>query len=640
MLISYRLLQERFFDGGLPEPAAVADQLMFGAFEIEDIEERGDDTIIDVSVLPNRASDCLSHRGIARELSVLLDIPLTYDPLDRDPQLEPAADALTVALDDTARSPVYIGAYMTGVAVGPSPAWLTAYLEALGQRSINNVVDATNFVMLELGTPLHAFDAAKLARGDGGDINIRVRPAKQGETISVLSGETYELDPEMTVIADGHENTPLAIAGVKGGAHADIKPETTDIVLEAAKFDPVRTRKTSQLLKLRTDASQRFENEIGDQLPRFGITALAELIRDIADGTLVGYAHAPLPDTESRTVSVSTEEINGTLGTSLEPEYVDAIWQRYGFSYTREANTFTITVPHERLDLTIPADLVEEVGRVYGYRNIESAPLPPAPENVAVNTKQWIAERIRKVLNAHGFVEVYTHALRDDGTVPLVNALASDKCSLRQDLARGIREKLDHNEKNAPLFGLEELRLFEIGNVFTPEEEAAHVSIGVRMLSGKKRDARARTLIAEVRAAVEEAIGVTLDVCTDENEILECDLTKAVTEVSADSYDPLPLVDTDVTYQPFSVYPFVLRDIAFWTPKELNADDARLIIEDESGGLLKAAHLFDEYHKEGRTSYAFHLVFQAHDRTLSDKEVGDIMERVEKQLSRAGCEIR
>jgi len=289
MLVSYKKLNS-FFEEDLPSAEEIAEKLTFGAFEIEGIEEVGDDKIIDVDVLPNRASDSLSHVGIAREVSTLTGIPMTHRPLEIIPKMSPrVSDELRVTVDDKMRCPVYTAALIRGVKIGPSPDWIKEKLEATGQKSINNIVDATNYVLFGLGQPLHAFDARKFTEKDG-SIGVGVRAAKSGEKIIVLGGDEYELTDEMTVITDGNSDKAIAIAGVKGGAGPEVDESTVDIVVESAKFNPVVTRKTAQALNLRTDASKRFENEVPEELPFIGIEIAVGLIQKIAGGELVGYA--------------------------------------------------------------------------------------------------------------------------------------------------------------------------------------------------------------------------------------------------------------------------------------------------------------------------------------------------------------
>ena len=254
MKVSLSWLQT-YFDTPLPKAEEISDALTFHAFEIE--ESSGD--MLDVKVLPNRAADCLCHCGLAKELSAILDISLKSDPLrDLLPKF-PKTDVLTVTIEDPKKCLRYMGAVVKGVKVGPSPAWLKKALETVGQRSINNIVDATNYVMLNIGQPLHAFDAAKLTQKDG-KYAIGVRNAKEGEMFTTLSNETFTLKSNVLLITDANVDSAIGIAGIKGGKAAEVTANTTDIIIESANFDGTTTRRAAQTLKLFTDASVRFQN--------------------------------------------------------------------------------------------------------------------------------------------------------------------------------------------------------------------------------------------------------------------------------------------------------------------------------------------------------------------------------------------
>src|SRR3989344_6018987 len=253
-----KLWLDKFFDAPLPDAAALADALTFHSFEIDGIEKLGhpvskfEDEVLDVKVTPNRGHDCLSHRGIAKELSAILKIPLANDPLAVHPVLAPVTTEVTVDLQRTVLCKRYIAGYIKGVKVGPSPEWLSARLLAIGQRSINNVVDATNFVMFNLGQPLHAFDALKLKIENG---KFKIEVQEQNGRL---------------VIVDGNAQTVLGVAGVKGGPESLISANTRDIIIESANFDGVSGRKTAAALKLRTAASTRFEQVISPEVAGYG----------------------------------------------------------------------------------------------------------------------------------------------------------------------------------------------------------------------------------------------------------------------------------------------------------------------------------------------------------------------------------
>lgn len=329
MMISLAWISE-YLGKPLPPPERVADALTFHACEIESLSKRGKDTILDVKVLPNRAHDCLSHVGLAREIGAILEIPFTGVKKSKLPKPAKGFTAPNVSVEDTASCLRYMALAIDGVKIGPSPKWLRERLEAVGARSINNVVDATNYVMLELGQPLHAFDRAKLA-GD----RIIVRRAKEGEPMTTLDGKDLVLQPDTLVIAD--QEHVLGIAGVKGGTRAEIDARTTAIVLESATFDPSDIRRTSQRLGIRTDASKRFESGISPYFAEEGLLRVAEIILSIAGGKATRVTR-PIDQFDLRPgdfhSGISMREASRILGVSVDERASVQVLKRLGFRAT------------------------------------------------------------------------------------------------------------------------------------------------------------------------------------------------------------------------------------------------------------------------------------------------------------------
>jgi phenylalanyl-tRNA synthetase beta chain len=629
MKVSYEWLQTFFEEGVLPSADALAQTLIFHAYEVEGVEEVDGDTVLDVDVLPNRSSDSLSHRGIAREISTLLRIPLRDDPLRAHVELTPVTQSITVALGSGSCSR-YVAAHITGVKVGPSPDWLRKRLEAIGQKSINNVVDATNYVLFSIGQPTHVFDAQKFS---GEKPHVGTRRAKKGENIMLLGEEeATELTDIVTVITDENSGAAVAVAGVKGGTRAEVDENTTDIIIESAKFDPMQTRLAAQALRLRTDASTRFENDVPDEMTSYGIVAVVKLILDIAGGELTGFASAGDIQQKNKGVTVTAEEASRVLGVQISPGEIEDIFTRLGFKYTYDGERFVVVAPFERRDVHIPEDVIEEIGRVFGYEKVPAQQLPDS-EPTNVYKKFAYAEKIRNVLTDLGLTEVYLYSLRDSGEVRLENSLASDKDHLRADLSTGIIESLDKVEKHMPLLGLyDAVKIFEIGNVFTRSDEETHVCAGVRVVGTKKREERTHEALKKVRNTLSESLDVTLP--EPNGETLEFNLD-AILDTLPDvaTYTTFPLARDGIRYTPSSQYPFALRDIAVWMPAGAGANDLKELIEKHSGDLLARIDLFDSFEKDGRVSYAFHLVFQSMDETLTDGRVGDIMYEIEMEIT-------
>jgi len=632
MKVSYKHLQD-LFGGKLPSPDAVSDALTFHAWEIEEMTKVGDDTVLDVKVLPDKSAWALSHRGIAKDLSAILNIPLFHDPLAEKPVLEPISKELSVRVD-TPGCRVYSAALIRGVTIGPSPAWLKEGLEALGQRSINNVVDMTNFIMFGLGQPLHAFDAGKLSK-----LSIAVRAAKEGEVITTLTGETYTLLAKDTLIVDGGDDTPLGIAGIKGGKHAEVDIQTVDIIIESANFDPRATRLSSQRLRLRTDASTRYENGVVPELSYFGITIAVQLITKFCGGTLEGYATTPYTSRAPEKVSVALPKINSVLGLSLSSTDVESILKRFGFVCEVVGDSFVVTSPFERPDLVIAEDLIEEIGRIYGYEHVPSIKIEPIPLR-EVNKRFYYAEAVRDALVAQGFSEIFTSSFRNEDEVKLKNALASDKEYLRSSkgIVENMKEALAKNAPQADLFGTDQIRIFEFGKVFEESGEREVLVLGVQSKQGyvAKKDKKVLdTALEAVQGVLTGAKGDGAD-----GEPFSIDFTAALETLPQPTAYTTHKKTPDVTYKPFSNYPYLTRDIAFWTPVGTSAADAEKVIRENAGALATRIDMFDRFLKEERVSYGFRIVFQSYEKTLDGIEADALMHTVSDAVRANGWEVR
>lgn len=639
MKFSYDWLNE-YFENKLPNPQEVADTLTFHSFEVEDVTKSGTDTIFDVDVLPNRAADCFSHRGVAKELSVLLGIDLSRDPLRRSADLSPKAEDFSVSIGDRKLCSRYSAAVMKGVKVRPSPDWLARRVENLGLQTVNNVVDATNYVMLNTGQPLHAFDFSKLT---GEKKGIGVRVAQTGEKISVLGGGEHELPEGTIMITDKGSNEAIGIAGIKGGASSGVDSSTNQIVIEAAHFDPVRIRRASRALKLQTDASLRFQNNISPELTAYALKEATELIAKIAGGAIAGFADECSETQKQQPVEVSTEDFNSLTGLSLTEHDIAKILDRLGFSYKQNDKVFSVTPSFERRDILGAEDLVEEIARVYGYENVKGEDIPPAQRKVEVNKRFFYTEKIKDTLVGLGFSEVYTYMLTPQGEIALANPLAEDKSYLRTSLAVGLRTSLLQNANNAPVLNAwKAVRIFEVGPVWSNGKEHLSLGLAIRSLVHKKKTSTndmLRRAINAIQEALDVDLQVSLSLPSGDFENFEIFLDKAIENLPEPKEQPVA-THPQVSYERPSPYPFVLRDIALWVPKNISTEAVLREIRDEAGELLIRHSLFDEFKKEGRVSYAFHLVFQSNKKTLTDDEVNEIMGRVESRLTKKGWKVR
>ena len=600
MLIS-RLWLQKFFDKPLPDAQALADALTLHAFEIESVKAE----ILDVKVTANRGHDCLSHRGIAKELSAILNITLAKDPLlKKEAAAFKKAQNLNVSIENPILCSRYIAVRITGVKVGQSPDWLRIHLESVGQKSINNVVDAANFVMLNIGQPMHVFDASKLTAKDG-RLHIGIRNAKANEKIETLDGKTYSLTDSNLTIVDRNSNAILAIAGIKGGKSAEVGETTTDVILESANFDGIAVRKASQALKLRTDASIRFEQILSPVLAEFGMHDCVELILKIAGGEAEGFVDEYSEKQKDRAVSITTSEVNRTLGTEFKERGIADTFTRLGFPFELNNGTFAVTPPFERLDLNIPADLTEEIGRISGYQKIAEMALPTFPKAVDTNKNFYTAEHVREQLISVGYSEVYTSIFSDKGERAVINKVGGERPYLRASLLDGLTEAVEKNARNKDILGVQEVKLFEIGSIWD---------------AGKEE--------------------IVVGIAGEHEEPSELPLSKYSLELSEPkSYEDYPISKTE-SYRSFARFPFIVRDIALWVPVITEANQVEKVIKDNAGGLIIRLELFDRFEKGSKVSFAFRLVFQSAERTLTDDEANTIMENIYAAAKKKGWEVR
>lgn len=635
--ISYNWLRAHF-EKDIPRPDELAALFTKHLAEVEGMERRGEDTIFDIKILPDRGHYLLSHRGIAREVAVLSNVPLKQKIIDKkQPTAQPIA-TLQINVEDTNLCPRYMGRIVENIKVGDSPVWIQERLESVGQRPINNIVDITNYVMLELGQPMHAFDKDKLSGNE-----IFARHAKKDEIITTLDGKEIVLTPETLVIADSEH--ALAIAGVKGGKDAGVNEHTKNIVFEAATFNPVHTRKTAQRVGIRTDSSKRFEHGLSPALAEEAMNLATELLLEMYPeahvGEVVDIYSAPQREIA---IAITVAQLNGILGSALTAKETEDIIKRLNFSYTKEGEVFTVTPPSLRLDLVIKEDLAEEIGRVYGLDNIPDTPLPHIPFIPRPLKAYYYANLIRDALTTQGFSEVLTSSFQKEGVFEVENPLAGDKGFVRKDLATGIGQALILNVRNAPLLGLDDIKIFEVGTAFPGVmKERLSCALGVELTKeGKKKDARTREVLEEVRMKLGEVLGVTIEGTFTSN-IFEFDLGALLEKLPEPKIDA-PFTSTNARYAKISPYPFMLRDIALWVPDGVSSDGVLEVITREAGALLRTKRLFDVFTKEfpegKKTSYAFNLVFQSYEKTLSDEEINDLMGRITDTLSKKGWEVR
>ncbi|MCI5050949.1 MAG: phenylalanine--tRNA ligase subunit beta [Candidatus Pacebacteria bacterium] len=635
MLVSRNWLQS-YFEDELPNAEEIAETLMLHSFELEAIEYRDNDVIIDIDVLPNRAHDCLSYRGIAREYAALTGKEYIKERYHYHGSIQYSDSSKHAHINNPDQCSRYMTRVINNVEVTDSPSWLKERLESIGQKTINNIVDATNYVMFDYGNPMHAFDADKVS-GD-----IQVRNAKQGEKMITLSGEEIELQEEDLVIAD--EEKILALAGIKGSQAAEVTQETKNIILEVANFNPTTTRITSRRVKILTDSSKRFENEISSELSPKAMEAVSRLISDIMSTESLGVVVDVYPNKEEEhRVNVEHIHICSLLGIDLEPLEVENIFTKLDYQYTTKDGIYDVAIPFDRLDLLAPEDLIEEIGRIYGYHNIPIKHLDEYSFTPAVHTETYIENTLKNFLTERGFSEIKTYSFVKKGHRYVKNALANDKSALRKNLYQGVLGALENNTKNIDYFGLERICVFEIGRVYTKDSEENICCIAI-----SNKDKKANKKYGTERAALESCIhelydyfGVEFDVHYEQNSV-SFNLADVNIGPKAEYGDIFSRASygTNAVFHEFSAYPYVTRDISFWHHGSLDKSELSVLIKDSSSDLLQKVFCFDTFEKDGDVSYGFSLVFQSSARTLTDEEVLIEMKKIEKVLDDNDSTIR
>ncbi len=618
-----------------------------------------DDYRLLIDVTPNRG-ELLSHVGVARELAPggAAGVKLPAFPNAPAVRLEtrPGGEigGVSVHVDDEAGCPRYMGAVVRGVRVGPSPEWLATRLRAVGLRPINNIVDATNYVLFELGQPLHAFDLAKLRGGQ-----VRIRRARDGETLTTLDGTERSLAATDLVIADAEG--AVAIAGVMGGANSEVDDSTTDIFLECALFEPKTVRRTRSRLVLSTDASYRFERGVDPEGQPVALQRVAELIVAVAGGEAVGAVDLDPRPWERRSVALRPERVKRILGASVPPAEIQTLLEEIGFGVDASESPLRVSVPGFRGDVEEEIDLIEEIARRRGYDSFpdELAPFRPSsvPESPQVEVERRIAERFV----GWGFLEARTTGFAPEsaGEVRVLNPLSAEEGFLRGALTPGLLRRVEHNFAH----GVRDVRLFEVGTVFragpagaVPHEErrVAAAFSGARAPRHWTGEAGSyevwdlkgmlEELAREYPEARVEAVGASFNVAAGEGSLGGGGLAAGVDAPAWAApvwtlelrLPDVPVDRRSTRYVPLPTQPASERDLALLLPHGVSAEQVGATLVDAASALLEGLAPFDLYEgkglPEGTRSVAWRLRFRAADRTLTDAEVDAEVERVLRAL--------
>lgn len=637
-----------------------------------------DDVVLEFELTANRA-DCFSMLGIAREISVLTGVPLKKPMLTvKEAGQEKANSLTTIQIADSELCSRFAARILQNVKVGPSPAWMQHRIQAAGMRPINNIVDVTNFVMLEMGQPMHAYDYNLLARH-----SLVVRKPNPGERLTTLDGVKRELAPDMLVIADAVQ--AVGIAGVMGGLATEVTANTQNVLLEAASFNGASIRRTSRALGLRSEASGRFERGVDTSNIIKALDRAAQLLEDmgacqVCPGIVDVYPNMQLP----KQVTFTPEQINSHLGTQIPANTMIDILKRLEFDIEASSEKITATVPTWRGDVTLPADISEEIARVYGYDKVPSTTPGGNMLQGGQSYSQTTMDKIKNVLVSCGFSEVlslsFSHPSAFDKlnipadshlrqAIEVLNPITDDFPILRTTLLGGIMDTIIRNlsRKN------EDLQIFEIGAVYWPKElPLADLPEEPIMLCGAmigKRHAlswnQSKDMVDfyDAKGAVEailENLGITgytvevgesfslhpgkTAVIKKDNEVLGVvgelhpkvlkayEITKKVYVFELAIEKLVDHAALKPSYRSLPKFPAITRDLAIVLPENITAAAVKKAITDNAGPLLSQVQLFDVYTGQqvaaGSRSLAFSLTFRAADRTLTDAEVDEPYKKI------------
>jgi phenylalanyl-tRNA synthetase beta chain len=650
-----------------------------------------DDVILDLTSTANRA-DALSMVGVAREVAALTGGKLKLPDV---PKLKPpkSSAALKLAIAETNACPAYIGTVITGITIAPSPDWLKRKLEAAGTRPINNVVDITNYILLEWGQPLHAFDQDRLQAIAGkSSLTIGVRFAQPAEELTTLDGQARSLQTQSLVITANDQ--PVALAGVMGGEATEVHAGTQNLVLEAALFNSVSIRRSARGQGIRTEASARYERGVNQAELEVACNHALQLIQELAGGQVTAQQIADSRTTSDRTIELRLERIQQVLGPielgddevgDLQAEQVCQLLSALGFKLKpiEPDQVWSVAVPpHRHRDIEREIDLIEEVARLHGYDNFCDT-LPSKTELGYLPADTALTQRLRAALRAAGLTELVHYSWVKPGAarqITVVNPLLVEFSALRTDLLTGLIQACQYNleQGNGALNG------FEVGRIFWAEEDGlletdrvAGIISGDPMRGKWQRGSQKEQPLTWYEAkgmldSVFTQVGVSVEYQPDrrdprlhpgrtaslwiQGERLgsfgqlhpqlrqERDLPDAVYGFELDLEVLLDYMiqhqETQSHFQPFSTYPASDRDLAFFAPIKVSVSELertmRKAASTPNGTLLETVELFDEYRGEsvpqGQRSLAFRLVYRASDRTLTDTEINPVHQKVREAL--------
>lgn len=642
MKVSYHWLEE--ISGVEADLDTLIDRLTNIGFKLEEKKAVAHDFCLDLEITVNRP-DCLSHYGVAREIVTAFQLPpIVYPEIHTDIPVHVRKatgnyEDLTIILENPELCPRYCGQLLTNVKVGPSPDWLRERLEVCDIRSINNVVDVTNYVMFELGQPLHAFDYDKLASK-----TIRVRRAKN-EKLLMIDGKERQLTDSMLVIADAEK--AQAVGGVMGGKESEVSETTTNVLLESAYFVPSTVRQTRKMLDLSTDASYRFERSVDPLLQDVAIRRAALLLEQIAGAKVHSVLDVNVMQTRQHQIKLRPERITRILGEQVAQDFVETVLTSLGF-LQEEKNVWTI--PSYRVDIVREIDLIEEIARHFGYNNFAST-LPEGGIKYQEDyPTYWLERAVSQFLQGArvdeavtlSFVNQSSPFIKPEKRIRILNPISETAKELRNSLVPGLLESIDLNLRHRN----RDVRLFEIGHTFHPDGEKVKLAIAV---IGDYQDLKGiveGTLVALQYPTPEVKDGKILVNEVKLGEINQYDIegnTIHTAELSLSDLIELP--KTKTKYKAIIPYPPIERDLTFVIDEQVQYSKMEDVFRQLAIAEIRSFKLIDRYQgkntEPGKVNLTFRIIFQSENRTLLSEEVDALCAKIVTEFARSfGSELR
>lgn len=633
-------------------PQQLASLLTMGG--LETVVEPGN--VLEVDIIPNR-SDCWSIRGIAREVSALTSGRITDYRLQITEITKKASSVVKVDVIDKDLCPRYMARVIENVAIKESPTWLKNRLEKVGVRAINNIVDVTNYLLLELGQPMHAFDAGFIA-----DQTIIVRRAKSKEKITTLDGTEHELDKDMLVIADPEK--AIALGGVMGGANSEVNSETKTIILESAYFDPVSIHKTSKFTKLRSESSVRFEHGVDWKTVEEALDRAAAMIAQLSGGlVLKGKIDKKTKERQPKVVTLRPDRVNEILGTNLTKVQMLNILKRLGFGV--KGNKVSIPL-FRAADISREIDLIEEIARIYGYGNIPATMPSTAFPGKSVDDEDIFRSKVREIMIGCGLMETQTYSmigskdfekigLEIEKSIKVDNPMNIEEGYMRTMLISSLLNVVQHNLNRQ----IENVFVFEVGKIYIPSTQKlpkekwvlCAVATGSPFMSALDKGKVDYSYIKGILDNLLVALGVDARYVETNSHLLlpgraanvadlgligelhpniskNYELEKPISFFEIDLDELFKLSIKERKYKPLPKFPSVSRDIAMFVPKEIENQMIVTMIKKVGGDLVEDVYLFDKF----KDSLAYRIVYRNPQKTLTDEEVNSKHEEIVKSV--------